>query len=158
MPSGVYIRTEECKRVLRMGCRKGYNHPRWKGGISKNSAEYRKQYRHRLGISKTYQYGLSKTKAWRQAWKALRGCKNGTIIQNIQIIQKVYEDNIKKYGTLTCYLCEKSIPFGKDSIEHKIPICRGGTNDYENLAIAHLVCNRRKHNLTEEEFRNKKGE
>jgi len=71
----------------------------------------------------------------------------------IQDIQKVYEDNIKKYGTLTCYLCYISIQFGEDSIDHKTPLSRGGTNVKENLDIAHFVCNCRKHNRTEEEYR-----
>lgn len=71
----------------------------------------------------------------------------------LQTIQRVYEDNIKKYGTLTCYLCLKLISFGKDSLEHKIPISRGGTNLYENLAIAHKGCNSKKSTKTEKEFR-----
>ena len=33
--------------------------------------------------------------------------------------QQVYEDNIKQYGTLTCYLCEEKIEFGLDNLEHK---------------------------------------
>lgn len=56
-------------------------------------------------------------------------------------VQRVYEDNIKKYGTLTCYLCEEEVSFGEDSIDHKMPLFRGGSNLYENLAIAHKKCN-----------------
>lgn len=63
---------------------------------------------------------------------------------SIDLIQRVYEDNIKKYGTLTCYICEKSIQFNNDSLEHKIPLSKGGTNLYENLAIAHISCNSKK--------------
>ena len=59
-------------------------------------------------------------------------------------IQRIYEDNIKQYGTLTCYLCGKKIKFGEDSIDHKQPISKGGNNDYCNLAIAHLICNKKK--------------
>jgi len=70
------------------------------------------------------------------------------------IIQRVYEDNIKKYGTLTCYLCLKPILFGKDCIEHKIPYSRGGTNNYENLGVAHRSCNSKKHNKTHIEVLN----
>lgn len=68
------------------------------------------------------------------------------------IIQQVYEDNIKKYGVLTCYLCFEPIIFGderlKDSIDHSTPVTRQGSNEYENLGIAHLVCNIRKHTMT----------
>lgn len=63
-----------------------------------------------------------------------------------KIIQKVYENNIKKYGTLTCYLCLKPISFGCDSIDHKIPISKNGTNNKSNLAIAHIICNSKKGN------------
>ena len=71
----------------------------------------------------------------------------------IKIIQQVYEDNIKKYGTLTCYLCLKPIEFGKDCLEHKIPLSREGTNQKENLAIAHRSCNNKKHTKTEKEYK-----
>lgn len=69
-------------------------------------------------------------------------------------IQLVYEDNIKKYGTLTCILCFKPIEFGQDSLEHKTPLSRGGNNDYDNLGVAHRVCNSKKHNKTLEEWEN----
>lgn len=72
---------------------------------------------------------------------------------SISIIQQVYEDNIKKYGTLTCYLCEKPIEFGRDSLEHKIPISRGGTNERNNLDIACMKCNLEKNTKTEKEFK-----
>lgn len=67
-------------------------------------------------------------------------------------IQRVYENNIKRFGTLTCYLCKKSIKFGQDSIDHKLPITRGGNNSQENLDIAHRACNSRKNNRTFEEY------
>jgi len=74
-------------------------------------------------------------------------------IISLDSIQLVYEDNIKKYGTLTCILCIKPIGFGKDSLEHKLPICRGGTNDYENLGVSHFKCNVSKGRKTVEEYK-----
>lgn len=74
----------------------------------------------------------------------------------IEIIQKVYEDNIKKYGVLTCYLCGEPIVEGdkelKDSLEHSIPVTRDGNNEIENLGIAHLICNIKKHTMTLDEW------
>ena len=72
---------------------------------------------------------------------------------NIKTIQEVYEDNIKKYGTLTCYLCSEPIEFKQDTLEHRVPISRGGSNIKSNLGISHRGCNSRKHNRTEEEYR-----
>lgn len=73
----------------------------------------------------------------------------------LQDIQQVYEQNIKKYGTLTCYLCSKPIVFGDDQLEHKMPITRGGSNRLDNLDIAHKSCNSSKKDQTEEEYRAK---
>ena len=128
--------SEETKRKIsesNMGKKCPYNSGEnaynWKGGIS-----YTKEYE-RLINQKRH----SRVKA------------GGKL--SIATIQLVYEDNIKKYGTLTCYLCEKPVPFKKDHLEHKIPLSRDGTNEYNNLAIACQKCNIRKHTKTEAEYR-----
>ena len=72
---------------------------------------------------------------------------------SLQTVQQVYEDNIKKYGPLTCYLCEQPIPFGADHLEHKTPLSRGGTNIRKNLDVAHCSCNHKKRHRTEKEYR-----
>lgn len=69
------------------------------------------------------------------------------------IVQQVYEDNIKHYGTLTCYLCLEPIKFGNDHLEHKTPLSRGGGNSKENLGVSCAYCNFKKHNKTVEEFK-----
>ena len=71
---------------------------------------------------------------------------------SLNIVQQVYEDNIKRFGTLTCYLCLKPTEFGNDTLEHKIPLIRGGNNEYSNLGIACDSCNSKKGRKTEEEF------
>jgi 5-methylcytosine-specific restriction endonuclease McrA len=69
-----------------------------------------------------------------------------------KVVQMVYEDNIKRYGTLTCYLCLSPIEFRKDHLEHKTPISRGGNNEYNNLGVSCQFCNLSKHDMTEQEF------
>ena len=146
--------SEEHKRNIGKG-NSGSNCHLWKGGIVKEEGYDRRrslEYRHKKGISKRYRHeiiGFS-TKYHRQKRKALM--KGGGKL-SLKTIQMVYEDNIKKFGTLTCYLCKNPIPFGKDHLEHKIPLSREGTNEYNNLAIACQHCNCRKHNKTEEEYR-----
>lgn len=79
----------------------------------------------------------------------------------IKTIQLVYEDNIKKFGTLTCNFCLKPIEMQKEHLEHKNPLSKGGSNDYENLGIACSRCNKRKKDKTVAqylEYLNKKGE
>ena len=75
---------------------------------------------------------------------------------NKKAIQMTYEDNIKQFGTLTCYLCLKPIEFGKDHLEHKTPLSRGGSYEYENLGVSCARCNLKKNNRTVEEFLSRK--
>ena len=71
----------------------------------------------------------------------------------VKIVQRVYEDNIKRFGTLTCYLCLKTVPFGKDHLEHKRPLSRGGKNNKRNLDVSCQLCNLKKGSKTEGEYR-----
>lgn len=55
----------------------------------------------------------------------------------------------------SCYVCKELIDFSlkhpdpmSKSLEHVIPISRGGEHSYANTAISHLVCNMRKGNRT----------
>jgi 5-methylcytosine-specific restriction endonuclease McrA len=121
---------------------------------------WKKEWRHKTGRSKKYQNGLSKTREYTIAINHRRRMlfkKGGDL--SVQTVQMIYEDNIKKYGTLTCYLCLQPILFGKDNLEHKIPLIRGGTNERKNLDIACQRCNNKKYNRTEIEYRQilKKG-
>jgi len=71
----------------------------------------------------------------------------------IETIQQVYENNIKKYGTLTCELCFEPILFGEDSLEHFIPLSRHkefphiDLNAPNNLGVAHSQFSKEKCNL-----------
>ena len=69
-----------------------------------------------------------------------------------ELLQKVYEDNIKFFGTLTCVYCQKPIPFGKDIVEHRIPVSKGGLTVYANLVISCKSCNSAKGDKTWKEF------
>ena len=170
--------SEEKKKIMAEKQRQahsGSKSTRWKGGLAKDSKLYQryrrklykkkinanlKRYRHEKGISKKYREdlgnksGISHTKERRkhygQKYRALKRAGGELSIKRIQL---VYEDNIKKYGTLTCYLCEKSLIFSKDHLEHKTPLSRGGTNEYTNLGVSCQRCNNRKHAKTEQEFR-----
>ena len=117
-----------------------------------------KKWRHRKGISKEYYevYGIygEKTFPNRLHYKKTNAKKKYQGYITLPIVQQVYEDNIKQYGTLTCYLCLKPILFGKDSLEHRISASRNGTNEYNNLGIAHSKCNCKKGIKTEKEYKN----
>ncbi len=59
---------------------------------------------------------------------------------------------INKYGAV-CHVC--TIPFRsmKDiTFDHHVPKDKGGTDEIENLRLAHYSCNQLKGNMTPEEF------
>ena len=64
------------------------------------------------------------------------------------------EDVLFKQQSGLCYLCNNPFPMLNDpaSIDHKIPISRGGSNDISNVALAHLSCNLQKGTKTDIEF------
>ena len=119
----------------------GEKNPRWRGGVDNKSAEYVRM----LYKKNPYPRRFSNMRRHKRNKKA------GSL--TVELIQTVYEENIKQNGTLTCIYCNKKIPFGKDSLEHKLPLSRGGKNIFSNLAIACKSCNCHKHNKTEEEYK-----
>ncbi len=51
-----------------------------------------------------------------------------------------------------CFYCGEKLTRKTRSIDHRIPLKRGGTNDKENLVPSCRRCNSRKHSMTAEEF------
>lgn len=43
-----------------------------------------------------------------------------------------------------CGICRQSVPDGQIEIDHIIPVSQGGSDDLDNLQVAHVLCNRRK--------------
>ena len=69
---------------------------------------------------------------------------------------KIFSDYEKKtiYAKANgkCAICGKPIKFKEMTVDHKIPLSKGGTNDLSNLQLAHLMCNRAKSDLMNDEF------
>jgi 5-methylcytosine-specific restriction endonuclease McrA len=51
-----------------------------------------------------------------------------------------------------CFYTAVALDMATAHIDHKVPISRGGTNDYSNLALCTPEANLLKHNKTAEEF------
>ncbi len=119
----------------------GENHWNWQGGIT---AETKK-----ICDKRWVKNNKERSRRIKQLYKARRRSAGSLTKEDIQL---VYEDNIKKYGTLTCCLCKKEISFGSDSLEHLTPLSRGGTNDVSNLDISHKRCNSKKNTKTLKEW------
>ena len=51
-----------------------------------------------------------------------------------------------------CALCGMPVKYNKMTIDHKIPLSHGGTNEICNLQLACLSCNRAKQDISEKDF------
>lgn len=58
-----------------------------------------------------------------------------------------------EYYGWACYICRIPLTVGSLTIDHRIPLCRGGSNWPANLAPCCRSCNSRKATLTEREYR-----
>jgi len=141
----LYLQSPEFKKSHKEAMKRYYNSPK---GIATRRC-YKQSLTGKLAVKRYKQSSGGKLHAIVDGFNRRLKTKDLTV----EKIQMVYEDNIKKYGTLTCYLCKLPISFGKDNLEHKIPLCRGGNNDYNNLSVACQSCNCKKHHRTEEEYR-----
>ena len=112
--------------------------------------DHPKYYREHQAVYMQRYYQTPTGRASNKACCANRRAKTKDL--SIAIIQQVYEDNIKHFGTLTCILCFKWVTLGDESIDHLIPLSRGGSNLYENLGVAHITCNKKKGTKTLEEW------
>jgi len=98
-----------------------------------------------------------KGKAQSRAYRWRRQALESSLTLNT--VQQVYEENIAKYGRLTCELCFKPVKFGEDSLEHFHPISRASEyegkdiNERSNLGIAHKSCNDSKNDRTLAEYK-----
>lgn len=51
-----------------------------------------------------------------------------------------------------CAICGKPVKFKKMTVDHIVPLSKGGTNDIANLQLAHLTCNRAKADMLMGDF------
>lgn len=56
-------------------------------------------------------------------------------------LRKIFLGNV---DCAKCCYCNKQFPTNQLTIEHKIPLCMGGTSNIENIDIACGPCNRAK--------------
>ena len=72
--------------------------------------------------------------------QAIERRKERRLERRDELSRELRKNVYKRYGTL-CYLCGKD---GADTIDHVIPLIKGGNHDLKNLRPAHEACNQEK--------------
>lgn len=57
------------------------------------------------------------------------------------------------YSSDSCFYCNKKLTESEKTVDHKIPVSKGGTNEMQNLVIACQNCNSKKNNKTYIEYK-----
>jgi CRISPR/Cas system Type II protein with McrA/HNH and RuvC-like nuclease domain len=82
-----------------------------------------------------------------RAKSARRRARGGDVTFDLSVRQKLFEDQSGR-----CFYTDVKLELTTAHIDHKVPISRGGTNDFSNLALCTPEANLLKHNKTDEEF------
>lgn len=69
-------------------------------------------------------------------------------------IPKKIRDEIYKCSNGTCAICGRSLTKYNYTIDHIVPLSRGGTNEAANLRAVHFECNKLKGSFTDRELSN----
>jgi 5-methylcytosine-specific restriction endonuclease McrA len=116
----------------------GEKHPQWMGG-SEASRRRRTASGQAAAARRRYRAANpEKTREWAQSRRGIGRIPRGTV-KRLRAEQKD-----------ACAYCGRPIP--PYHLDHKLPVCRGGRNDADNLHLTCPTCNLRKSALTHEEF------
>lgn len=75
------------------------------------------------------------------------------IMPDITFEERNLINEFKQKSKWVCRYCRKNISNKEElTVDHKIPMSRGGLTEESNLAISCLKCNKEKDNMTEEEY------
>lgn len=92
--------------------------------------------------------------------KELYRKRRGELIRlNGEVHEDISLERLIKRDKSICYLCGDKVDVSKDTndnyypcIEHLTPIIKGGTHTWDNVKLAHRICNNHKGIMTAEEF------
>src|SRR5208283_587336 len=139
-------KTLEEKLATKRASRRRFHH-RHKGEINQTLRKDR--------IENPAKYHEREARRWREH-------KEARTLQNFKARAKRY--GVKLYCTqiqwlnllkafdFKCFYCHAELSKKTRTLDHKIPLSRGGSNEPENLVPCCRTCNSRKHNMTAEEF------
>lgn len=76
----------------------------------------------------------------RKEWDARRRAKKYSVL-----VEKLDYAVILARDNGLCHICNLPVAMEDLTFDHIIPLAKGGPHTYENIAVAHYVCNQTKH-------------
>lgn len=61
-----------------------------------------------------------------------------------EVVEDVSIDEVRRRDNETCHLCGEWVSVHEQSLDHVIPLSKGGAHTYDNIKLAHGLCNSRK--------------
>lgn len=58
--------------------------------------------------------------------------------------ERIYRDVVWSRDNGICHICNKPCDIDRWHLDHIIPLSKGGTHTYDNVAVSHVTCNIRK--------------
>ena len=80
--------------------------------------------------------------------------KKQVYLRCLDCLSKIPLDKIYTRDRGICGICGKVVHISKASIDHIVPISKGGAHDFSNVQLAHLKCNLKKGSRSMEEYEN----
>lgn len=132
--------------------------------LYQTNSEFRNKqliYKQTFGNAKRIQNRLSMNSQEREAYN--QKCHEYNSIRRARIkgatiIVSFTKADIVKRDGLTCYLCGKLLTINQATIDHVLPLVRGGCHKPENAKIACQKCNFSKHSKTLTEYKKYRGD
>lgn len=125
------------------------HHKKWYEKKKKTDPQYfiKKTQKYLKQMVKYTRNYRKKHREWYIATKLKRRFRelNGKGLTKEDILYKLKEQNNK------CFYCKTDISKNY-TVDHKLPLCRGGLNEVENIVMSCIKCNARKGKKTSEEF------
>ena len=81
----------------------------------------------------------------------------GSYIRVPRRMVAVNKANVLRRDGFICQYCGKALTSNSGTVDHIIPVSRGGRHVWDNVACACIRCNNKKDSLTAVEFENKYG-
>lgn len=90
-----------------------------------------------------------RTKKWRQTekgkrWHIMSLAKSRAMKRENGPCERIYRDIVWRRDSGICHICGESCQMNSWHLDHIIPLSRGGTHTYDNVAVSHPICNIRK--------------